>query len=100
MGRYPSDVGIVNGGWMDAWNTAREPGFGMAYFDRTDLPFYYAMADAWTVGDQYAAPFPQCVFVTSCAGTSRARSRRPTPTGSSCSAAATATATRPLPSVY
>ncbi len=22
----PSDVGIVNGGWMDGWNTAREPG--------------------------------------------------------------------------
>ncbi len=67
MGRYPSDVGIVNGGWMDGWNTAREPGFGMAYFDRTDLPFYYAMADAWTIGDQYAAPFPQCIFATSCA---------------------------------
>jgi phospholipase C len=50
---YPSDVGIVNGGWMDAWNTAREPGFGMAYFDRTDLPFYYAMADSWSIGDQY-----------------------------------------------
>lgn len=50
---YPSDVGIINGGWMDSWNTAREPGFGMAYFDRTDLPFYFAMADAWTIGDQY-----------------------------------------------
>lgn len=50
---YPSDVGIINGGWGDRWNTAREPGFGMAYFDRTDLPFYYAMADSWTIGDQY-----------------------------------------------
>lgn len=50
---YPSDVGIINGGWLDAWNTAREPGFGMSYFDRTDLPFYYAMADSWSIGDQY-----------------------------------------------
>jgi phospholipase C len=25
----------------------------MAYFDRTDLPFYYAMADSWSIGDQY-----------------------------------------------
>ena len=38
---------------MDAWNTARTPGFGMSYFKRSDLPFYYALADAFTVGDQY-----------------------------------------------
>lgn len=38
---------------MDAWNTARAPGFGMAYFNRTDLPYYYALADSFTVGDQY-----------------------------------------------
>jgi phospholipase C len=25
----------------------------MAYFDRSDLPFYYAMADSWSIGDQY-----------------------------------------------
>jgi phospholipase C len=34
-------------------HVTRHAGFGMAYFDRSDLPFYYAMADAWTVGDQY-----------------------------------------------
>ena len=38
---------------MDAWNTARLPGFGMSYFNRTDLPYYYALADAFTISDQY-----------------------------------------------
>jgi len=38
---------------MDAWNTARDPGFGMAYFNRTDLPYYYALMDNFLVGDQY-----------------------------------------------
>ena len=65
-----------NGGKMDQWNTARDPGFGMgiveilfqvslnhttiyhfyiiqAYFDRTDMPYYWALADAFTIGDQY-----------------------------------------------
>jgi len=37
---------------MDGWNTARDPGFGMSYFNREDLPFYYALVDAFTVGDQ------------------------------------------------
>ena len=38
---------------MDAWDTARNAGFGMAYFNRTDLPFYHALADAFTIRDQY-----------------------------------------------
>ena len=38
---------------MDAWNTARDAGFGMSYFNRTDLPYYYALADAFTIGDAY-----------------------------------------------
>lgn len=50
---YDWDIGIWNGGLMDAWNTARDAGFGMAYFNRTDLPFYYALAEAFTIGDQY-----------------------------------------------
>ncbi len=41
---YESDIGIVNGGRFDSWNSARDPGFGMAYFNRTDLPYYYALA--------------------------------------------------------
>jgi phospholipase C len=50
---YPSDTNIFNGGWMDAWNTARSPGYGMSHFNREDLPWYYALADAFTIGDQY-----------------------------------------------
>jgi len=44
MGFTP-DLSIWNGGLMDAWNTARAAGFGMAYFNRTDLPYYYALAE-------------------------------------------------------
>ncbi|KAL6047517.1 phospholipase C, partial [Balamuthia mandrillaris] len=50
---YESDIMIFNGGKMDAWNTARDPGFGMSFFNRSDLPWYYALADAFTIGDQY-----------------------------------------------
>ena len=50
---YEPDIGCWNGGKMDAWDTARDGGFGMAYFNRTDLPFYHALADAFTIGDQY-----------------------------------------------
>jgi len=50
---YDWDIGMWNGGKMDAWDTARNAGFGMAYFNRTDLPFYHALADAFTIGDQY-----------------------------------------------
>lgn len=53
MMAYESDIQIFNEGRMDSWNTARFPGFGMSYFNRTDLPYYYALADAFTVGDQY-----------------------------------------------
>lgn len=40
-------------GLFDRWNTARDPGMGMSYFRRQDLPFYYALADSFTIGDQY-----------------------------------------------
>lgn len=50
---YPCDLKMWNNGRMDAWNTARDPGFGMSYFERSDLPYYFALADAFTVGDQY-----------------------------------------------
>ena len=42
-----------NDGKVNAWDTARDAGYGMAYFNRTDLPFYHALADAFTIGDQY-----------------------------------------------
>lgn len=50
---YPCDLKMWNNGRMDAWNTGRDPGFGMSYFERSDLPYYFALADAFTVGDQY-----------------------------------------------
>ncbi|WP_153141646.1 phosphocholine-specific phospholipase C [Paraburkholderia agricolaris] len=50
---YPTDIGIWNKGLYNAWNTARTPGLGMSYFTRNDLPFYYALADAFTICDQY-----------------------------------------------
>ncbi|WP_078860775.1 phosphocholine-specific phospholipase C [Streptomyces rubellomurinus] len=50
---YPVDTAIWHGGKYDAWNTARTPGLGMGYFNRADLPFYYALADAFTICDHY-----------------------------------------------
>ncbi|MFJ8471042.1 phosphocholine-specific phospholipase C [Kitasatospora sp. NPDC094011] len=50
---YPVDTAIWHGGKYDAWNTARTPGLGMGYFARPDLPFYYALADAFTICDHY-----------------------------------------------
>lgn len=49
---YLCDLNIWNDGRQDAWNTARDAGFGMSYFDRDDLPYYYALADGFTIGDQ------------------------------------------------
>lgn len=50
---YPTDLKMWNSGRMDAWNTARDGGYGMAYFTREDLPYYYSLYDGFTVGDQY-----------------------------------------------
>ncbi|WP_441251015.1 phosphocholine-specific phospholipase C [Kitasatospora sp. McL0602] len=50
---YPVDTAIFNKGKYDSWNTARTPGLGMGYFNRTDLPFYYALADNFTICDAY-----------------------------------------------
>ena len=50
---YFVDIAMVNGGRYDAWNTARAPGMGMSYMTRADLPFYYALYDAFTAGDEY-----------------------------------------------
>lgn len=33
MNRYPWDIYMWDRGLVDAWNTAREPGFGMAFFE-------------------------------------------------------------------
>ena len=59
---YPCDIKIWNNGNMDAWNTARDPGFGMSYFNRTELPYYYKLAESFTIGDQYF----QSTFTATC----------------------------------
>jgi phospholipase C len=38
---------------MDSWNTARDAGYGMGFFERSDLPYYYALSDGFTVGDAH-----------------------------------------------
>ena len=50
---YPVDTAIWNNGNFNAWNTARPAGLGMGHFTRRDLPFYYALADNFTICDQY-----------------------------------------------
>lgn len=50
---YPTDIAMWNNGLYNAWNTARSPVLGMSYYTRADLPFYYSLADAFTICDQY-----------------------------------------------
>lgn len=67
-------VGARNDGKMDNWLIAKRPGhkeyrdmpLTMGYFSRADIPFYYALADAFTVCDQH--------FCSSLTGTSANRS--------------------------
>jgi len=44
-------------GWLEAKRSHREDAAGipftMGYYDRRDLPFYYALADAFTICDQH-----------------------------------------------
>jgi phospholipase C len=48
---YNPDIFMWNHGLMDSWNTARAGELGMAYFNKTDIPYYHALADAFTIGD-------------------------------------------------
>ena len=41
-----------NGGHNDGWVAAKSP-LTMGYFTRADLPFHYALADAFTICDNY-----------------------------------------------
>lgn len=67
-------VAARNGGKMDQWLEAKKPGnkdyrhipLTMGYYTRDDIPFYYALADAFTVCDQH--------FCSSLTGTSANRS--------------------------
>ena len=50
---FEVDTAMWNKGKMDSWNTERDQGMGMAYFKREDLPYYFALAEEFTIGDQY-----------------------------------------------
>ncbi len=41
------------GGLMNAWQHAKGGPTTMGFLTRADLPFYYALADAYTIGDAY-----------------------------------------------
>jgi phospholipase C len=42
-----------NGGLMNAWQHAKGGPTTMGFLTRADLPFHYALADAYTIGDAY-----------------------------------------------
>ncbi len=64
MGSLPhswtNQVDARNQGLYDKWLIAKQPGhkeyqkmpLTLGYYNREDIPFYYALADAFTVGDQ------------------------------------------------
>jgi phospholipase C len=55
---WTDQVDARNNGRYDKWLDAKDPGddqkgrpYTMGYFSRKDIPFYYALADCFTVGD-------------------------------------------------
>jgi phospholipase C len=70
---WENQVDARNDGKYDGWIEAKRPGgefahipLTMGYYSREDLPFYYALADAFTVCDQH--------FCAALAGTTTNRS--------------------------
>ncbi|MFO0807747.1 MAG: phospholipase C, phosphocholine-specific [Gemmataceae bacterium] len=64
MGSLPhswtDQVDARNGGRYDRWLTSKRPGgkyasmpLTLGYYTRADIPFYYALADAFTICDQH-----------------------------------------------
>lgn len=49
---WNDQVAARNGGKYDKWVPVKTP-MTLAYYDRNDIPFYYAMADAFTICDQH-----------------------------------------------
>jgi len=49
---WPSQHQAWAGGKMDAWVAAKGP-LTMGYFTRDDIPFHWALADAFTICDRY-----------------------------------------------
>jgi phospholipase C len=50
---YVHDMLIINEGRYDSWNTGRPAGMGQAFFNRSDLPYYYTLYESFVAGDQY-----------------------------------------------
>lgn len=50
---HQAAITIVNGGRYDQWGASGELHKRMAFYRGTDLPFYYALANAFTVCDAY-----------------------------------------------
>jgi len=49
---WPVTHSAINGGKNDQWISSKTPPT-MAYFERADLPYYYGLADAYTICDEY-----------------------------------------------
>jgi phospholipase C len=49
---WPTQHQAWNGGQMDQWVVAKGP-FTMGYFTREDIPFHWALAEAFTICDRY-----------------------------------------------
>lgn len=54
---WASQHGAIAGGLMNAW-PLNKTDMTMGYFERQDIPFHYALADAFTVCDHYFASIP------------------------------------------
>ncbi len=50
---WETQHGAWYGGLMNAWQHAKGGPTTMGFLSRTDIPFHYALADAYTVGDAY-----------------------------------------------
>ena len=50
---WATQHGAWHGGLMDAWQHAKGGPATMGFLTRDDIPFYYALADAYTIGDAY-----------------------------------------------
>ncbi|MDE1177454.1 MAG: phospholipase C, phosphocholine-specific [Edaphobacter sp.] len=50
---HQDNLTILNGGRYDAWGASKELHKRMVYYDAHDLPFYHALASAFTICDHY-----------------------------------------------
>jgi phospholipase C len=50
---WETQHGAWYGGLMNAWQYAKDGPTTLGYLARNDIPFHYALADAYTIGDAY-----------------------------------------------